>query len=107
MITFGLCTTAVLDVVLFHRENGWRAAILVQLIPGVGHGKVHDAQAPRWLAQQNQKEEALEVEVGIREKERASTELDEIVTDIAGTRLLVRPFLCHNCALVLSRKGPW
>ena len=50
---------------------------------------------------------ALEVEVGIREKERASTELDEIVTDIAGTRLLVRPLLCNNCALVLSRKGPW
>ena len=60
MITFGICVTAVLDVVLFHRENGWRAAILVQLIPG-GPGKVHDAQAPRWLAQQNRKDEALEV----------------------------------------------
>ena len=66
MITFGICVTvtSVLDVVLVHRENGWRAALLVHLIPGVGPGNVHGAQASRWLAQQNQKEGALEMYVG-------------------------------------------
>jgi len=93
MITFGILVAAVLDLALVHRENGWRAAILVQLIPGVllVVGMYFLPNSPRWLAQQNRKEEALEVLVGLRGEERASTELDEIVADLAETAKFGEP----------------
>ena len=61
MITLGILVAAAADVVLVEKDDGWRYAIGLQVVPAVLLlvGMSFLPRSPRWLVQQGRAEEAL------------------------------------------------
>lgn len=94
MITFGILIASLVDHDLVEIEDGWRWAILLQVIPGglLVFGMPMLPRSPRWLAQQGREEEALEALVRLRDCEKtAREEFDDIVKSRDETRALGKP----------------
>ena len=60
MITLGILVAAAADVLLVEKDDGWRHAIGLQVVPAalLLLGMLFLPRSPRWLVQQGRAEEA-------------------------------------------------
>jgi len=93
MITAGIFVAAFVDSALVYRDNGWRLAIWLQVIPAgfILATMPFLPRSPRWLVQQGRLNEAKESLLRIRMPEEAEKELQEIVHEYEESRKLGDP----------------
>ena len=116
MITAGILLAAIIDHYLVHRDDGWRWAISIQMVPALVllFSMPFMPRSPRWLVQQDRCDEALEALRLVRDDAEAEAELAEIKLSYAeakaGTSCLYSMFICdcNSCLafrLLASRNG--
>mmetsp|Transcript_39207 Transcript_39207/g.73112 ORF Transcript_39207/g.73112 Transcript_39207/m.73112 type:complete len:487 (-) Transcript_39207:131-1591(-) len=83
MITAGIFTAALLDMLLVEKNNGWRAAICLQAIPAMIILVVMPClpRSPRWLVRQGRITEASDALTILRGAETGAKELEEILKE--------------------------
>lgn len=93
-ITVGIFAASFLNWLLVEGENGWRLAILVQLVPASALllGMLCLPRSPRWLVQKGHVDEAREVLSSLRDSdEEANHELQEIVASVEAAKTFGEP----------------
>lgn len=93
MITFGILVAAFLDMMLVHKDGGWRTAIWLQAIPAsvMLLGIPMLPRSPRWLVQQGRMDEARDALHSMRSDQDAQDELKDIVADQKEAQSLGSP----------------
>jgi len=88
MITVGIFIATYLDFLLVDRENGWRFAIWIQLIPAaiLLVGMYFAPYSPRWLVLQGRTDEALSTLLTLRSTEEAQSEFEDIRASCAEAK---------------------
>ncbi|CAE7554604.1 ecdD [Symbiodinium pilosum] len=93
MITAGILLAAIIDHYLVHRDDGWRWAISIQMVPALVllFSMPFMPRSPRWLVQQDRCDEALEALRLVRDDAEAEAELAEIKLSYAEAKALGEP----------------
>lgn len=93
MITAGIFVAAFVDSVLVYRDNGWRLAIWLQVIPAgfILVTMPFLPRSPRWLVQQGRLNEAKATLMRIRKESDAEQEMREIVAEYEDSKQLGEP----------------
>mmetsp|Transcript_155374 Transcript_155374/g.286356 ORF Transcript_155374/g.286356 Transcript_155374/m.286356 type:complete len:504 (-) Transcript_155374:54-1565(-) len=94
MITVGIFTASFLNWMLVEGENGWRLAILVQLVPASALllGMLCLPRSPRWLVNRGHFEEARDVLKSLRDSDaEADDEFQEIVASVEAVKIFGEP----------------